>query len=97
MVYRVLSILNRIVFGLMTLAFVVCLVYTISAPVVQSGVQQVQQSAEQIASSAAEAMQSELTRQTDEALGGVSAALSQARQAVEGVWATFTAPDGAAS
>ena len=97
MVYRVLSILNHIAFGLMTLVFAVCLVYTISAPVVQSGVQQVQQSAEQIATSATEAMQSELTHQTDEALAGVSAALSQVRQAIEGVWATFTSPDGAAS
>lgn len=94
MVYRILKIINRILFGLMTLAFLVCLAYTLTAPVVQASMQQAQQSAEQIAATATDAIQAELTRQTDDALSGVRASLDGAAQALAGVWATFTAPDG---
>ena len=94
MVYRILKIINRILFGLMTLAFLVCLAYTLTAPVVQASMQQAQQSAEQIATTATDAIQAELTRQTDDALSGVRASLDGAAQALAGVWATFTAPDG---
>ena len=94
MVYRILKIINRILFGLMTLAFLVCLAYTLTAPVVQASMQQAQQSAEQIAATATDAIQAELTRQTDDALSGVRAFLDGAAQALAGVWATFTAPDG---
>ena len=94
MVYRILKIINRILFGLMTLAFLVCLAYTLTAPVVQASMQQAQQSAEQIAATATDAIQAELTRQTDDALSGVRASLDGAAQTLAGVWATFTAPDG---
>ena len=94
MVYRILKILNRILFGLMTLAVLVCLAYTLTAPVVQASMQQAQQSAEQIAATATDAIQAELTRQTDDALSGVRASLDGVAQALAGVWATFTAPDG---
>lgn len=94
MVYRILKIINCILFGLMTLAFLVCLAYTLTAPVVQASMQQAQQSAEQIAATATDAIQAELTRQTDDALSGVRASLDGAAQALAGVWATFTAPDG---
>ena len=94
MVYRILKIVNRILFGLMTLAFLVCLAYTLTAPVVQASMQQAQQSAEQIAATATDAIQAELTRQTDDALSGVRASLDGVAQALAGVWATFTAPDG---
>lgn len=93
MVYRVLLIVNRIAFGLMTLAFAACLVYTLTAPVVQAGVQQAQQSAEQVAASAMDALQSQLTNQTDEALAGVLAALDPVRRALSDVVANFTASD----
>ena len=88
MVYRILKIINRILFGLMTLAFLVCLAYTLTAPVVQASMQQAQQSAEQIAATATDAIQAELTRQTDDALSGVRASLDGAAQALAGVWAT---------
>ena len=94
MVYRILKIINRILFGLMALAFLVCLAYTLTAPVVQASMQQAQQSAEQIAATATDAIQAELTRQTDDALSGVRASLDGVAQALAGVWATFTAPDG---
>ena len=94
MVYRILKIITRILFGLMTLAFLVCLAYTLTAPVVQASMQQAQQSAEQIAATATDAVQAELTRQTDDALSGVRASLDGAAQALAGIWATFTAPDG---
>ena len=94
MVYRILKIINRILFVLMTLAFLVCLAYTLTAPVVQASMQQAQQSAEQIAATATDAIQAELTRQTDDALSGVRASLDGVAQALAGVWATFTAPDG---
>lgn len=94
MVYRILKIINRILFGLMTLAFLVCLAYTLTAPVVQASMQQAQQSAEQIAATATDAIQAELTRQTDDALSGVRSSLDGVAQALAGVWATFTAPDG---
>lgn len=93
MVYRILKIVNRILFGLMTLAFVVCLVYTLTAPMVQAGMEQARRSAEQVVSSATNAIQSELTRQTDEALDDARAWFDGAAQSVAGVWATFTAPD----
>ena len=93
-VYRILKIINRILFGLMTLAFLVCLAYTLTAPVVQASMQQAQRSAEQIATTATDAIQAELTRQTDDALSGVRASLDGVAQALAGVWATFTAPDG---
>ena len=94
MVYRILKIINRILFGLMTLAFLVCLAYTLTAPVVQASMQQAQQSAEQIAATATDAIQAELTRQTDDALSGVRSSLDGVGQALAGIWATFTAPDG---
>ena len=94
MVYRILKIINRVLFGFMTLAFLVCLAYTLTAPVVQASIQQAQQSAEQIATTATDAVQAELTRQTDDALSGVRASLDGAAQALAGIWATFTAPDG---
>ena len=42
MVYRILKIINRVLFGFMTLAFLVCLAYTLTAPVVQASMQQAQ-------------------------------------------------------
>ena len=69
---------------------------TLTAPVVQASMQQAQQSAEQIAATATDAVQAELTRQTDDALSGVRASLDGAAQALAGIWATFTAPDGTA-
>ena len=57
MVYRILKIINRVLFGFMTLAFLVCLAYTLTAPVVQASMQQAQQSAEQIAATATDAVQ----------------------------------------
>ena len=53
-----------------------------------------EQSAEQIAATATDAVQAELTRQTDDVLSGVRASLDGAAQALAGIWATFTAPDG---
>ena len=94
MVYRILKIITRVLFGFMTLAFLVCLAYTLTAPVVQASMQQAQQSAEQIAATATDAVQAELTRQTDDVLSGVRASLDGAAQALAGIWATFTAPDG---
>ncbi len=94
MVYRVLSIIAHIVFGIMTLAFVVCLAYTLATPVVQAGVQQARDSIDELSSSAAASMQEALQDQTNANAEQLQALLAQAQEFVSGIVANFTAPEG---
>ena len=95
MVYRVLSIVTHIAFGLMTLVGVVCLAYTLATPVVQAGVQQARDSIDEMGATAAESMQSALESQTNANAEQLQALLAQAQEFVSGIVANFTAPQGA--
>lgn len=95
MVYRVLSIVTHIAFGLMTLVGVVCLAYTLATPVVQAGVQQARDSIDEMGATAAESMQSALESQTNANAEQLQAFLAQAQEFVSGIVANFTAPQGA--
>lgn len=95
MVYRVLSIVTHIAFGLMTLVGVVCLAYTLATPVVQAGVQQARDSIDEMGATAAESMQSALEGQTNANAEQLQALLAQAQEFVSGIVANFTAPQGA--
>ncbi len=95
MVYRVLSIITHIAFGIMTLVGVVCLAYTLATPVVQAGVQQARDSIDEMGATAAESMQSALESQTNANAEQLQALLAQAQEFVSGVVANFTAPQGA--
>lgn len=95
MVYRVLSIVTHIAFGIMTLVGVVCLAYTLATPVVQAGVQQARDSIDEMGATAAESMQSALESQTNANAEQLQALLAQAQEFVSGIVANFTAPQGA--
>lgn len=95
MVYRVLSIITHIAFGLMTLVGVVCLAYTLATPVVQAGVQQARDSIDEMGATAAESMQSALEGQTNANAEQLQALLAQVQEFVSGIVANFTAPQGA--
>lgn len=95
MVYRVLSIVTHIAFGIMTLVGVVCLAYTLATPVVQAGVQQARDSIDEMGATAAESMQSALEGQTTANAEQLQALLAQAQEFVSGIVANFTAPQGA--
>ena len=95
MVYRVLSIVTYIAFGIMTLVGVVCLAYTLATPVVQAGVQQARDSIDEMGATAAESMQSALEGQTNANAEQLQALLAQAQEFVSGIVANFTAPQGA--
>lgn len=97
MVYRVLSIVAHIAFGIMTLVFVVCLAYTLATPVVQAGVQQARDSIDELSTSAAESMQAALQDQTNANAEQLQALLAQAQEFVSGIAANFTAPEGSSS
>lgn len=94
MVYRVLSIVTHIAFGLMTLVFVVCLAYTLATPVVQAGVQQARDSIDELGASAAESMQTALQDQTNANAEQLQALFAQAQEFFSGIAANFTAPEG---
>lgn len=94
MVYRVLSIVAHIAFGIMTLVFVVCLAYTLATPVVQAGVQQARDSIDELGTSAAESMQAALQDQTNANAEQLQALLAQAQEFFSGIAANFTAPEG---
>lgn len=95
MVYRVLSIVTHIAFGIMTLVGVVCLAYTLATPVVQAGVQQARDSIDEMGATAAESMQSALEGQTNANAEQLQALLAQVQEFVSGIVANFTAPQGA--
>lgn len=95
MVYRVLSIITHIAFGLMTLVGVVCLAYTLATPVVQAGVQQARDSIDEMGATAAESMQSALEGQTNANAEQLQTLLAQVQEFVSGIVANFTAPQGA--
>lgn len=95
MVYRVLSIVTHIAFGIMTLVGVVCLAYTLATPVVQAGVQQARDSIDEMGATAAESMQSALESQTNANAEQLQALLAQVQEFVSGIVANFTAPQGA--
>lgn len=95
MVYRVLSIVTHIAFGIMTLVGVVCLAYTLATPVVQAGVQQARDSIDEMGATAAESMQSALEGQTNANAEQLQTLLAQVQEFVSGIVANFTAPQGA--
>jgi cellobiose-specific phosphotransferase system component IIC len=97
MVYRILSILTHIAFGVMTLAFIVCFAYTLAKPVVTQSIDQARDSMEQVATSAVDAMEQQLQDQTDVSAAQLQSLFAPIIDAVSGVVANFTAADGSTS